>query len=446
MKLPQSCSILEHHANFRSGRLNPIEEVQSSLARATDKRADHVFIKLTPKRAIAAAERSAWRYAAGDDLGLLDGVTIVWKDLFDQNGEVTTAGSKTRLSQPIAHSNAACVDLLEDAGGCSIGRTNLSEFAFSGIGINPHFGTPANAFSGESALIPGGSSSGSAIAVALNIATIGIGTDTSGSVRIPAALNGIVGFRPSQARYDRGGVFPLSVSLDTVGTFARSVGDIIVVDRILAKPTSKLSPRNLDRTIYDLSDSLETDWDGEVYDQYVSTLRAYERQGYKIKNKGLVAFDQATELFQQFGTLVAIEAKMLHMKIINGPDRHLLDPMIAERLSAAPDVSISTYKEYLQKRIEAIYDAGKEIGGATIAYPTVPEIAPKLSEVSASAERAAEKNAGMLCNTMIASFLDLPGITMPTSSGKCGLPGSILLSCAQGSDDALLDHAQRLHH
>ena len=444
MNFPPMSTILKQYAGFQAGCLDPTDEVRSSLNRAIEKRADHVFIKLTPERALAAAEQSARRFALRNDLGPLDGITIVWKDLFDQVGEVTTAGSKSRKSVPVAKSNAACVDLLENAGCCSLGRTNLSEFAFSGLGINPHFGTPANAISKDSTRIPGGSSSGSAVAVALNIATIGIGTDTSGSVRIPAALNGIVGFRPSQERYDRTGVFALSASLDTIGTFAKSVEDIALVDQILTKSSSRGRTSDLDRTIYDLSDSLDTEWDDDVYEKYLSTLRSYEQLGYKIKVKNLNVFRQAADLFQKYGVLVAIEAKRVHKSILEGPDRHLLDPMIAMRLRAAPVLSTPIYKEYLRKRNDAIVDTKSEIGTALVSFPTVPRTAPALSEISESVDIAARENARMLSNTMIASFLDLPGISMPTGSDKDGLPGSILLSCAQGNDEALLSHAKRL--
>jgi aspartyl-tRNA(Asn)/glutamyl-tRNA(Gln) amidotransferase subunit A len=444
MNLPPAHSIKNLHADYKAGRKNPLDDVRSALTRAIDKRADHVFIKVTPDRALVAAELSSLRYGLGKDIGPLDGVTVVWKDLFDQKGELTTAGSKTRSSEAAAQSNATCVDLLENAGVCSIGRTNLSEFAFSGLGINPSFGTPANALSTDRVRIPGGSSSGSAVAVALNIATIGIGTDTSGSVRIPAALNGIVGFRPSQTRYDRRGVFPLSASLDTVGTFARSVEDIVFVDRVLAKPAALASKCSLSRTIYDLSESLETQWDDAIYDQYTLSLRSFESQGYRILKKSSRSFGRTKELFQEYGTLVAIEARKLHAKTIEGPNRDLVDPVIVNRLSAAPRVPPSVYEKLLLERREAISDANREFGSALIAYPTVSEFAPEMSRLTESPDKAAETNARLLSNTMIASFLDLPGIAMPTINGTSGLPGSILLSCGQGRDEALLNHVMQL--
>lgn len=444
MPLPPARSIKDLTAAYKAGRANPLDDARSALTRAISKRADHVFTKLTSERALVAAEQSNRRYGLGKDIGPLDGVTVVWKDLFDQKGEVTTAGSKTRATEPAARSNAACVDLLENAGVCSLGRTNLSEFAFSGLGINPHFGTPANALSENPARIPGGSSSGSAVAVALNIATIGIGTDTSGSVRIPAALNGIIGFRPSQARYDRQGVFPLSASLDTVGTFAQSVNDIVIVDSVLANGAPRRHHGHFDRVIFDLSEGLETNWDDDIYDQYATTLRAYEKQGYRIEKTRLRGFRRTKELFQEYGTLVAIEAKRLHKTTIEGSSRDLVDPMIVNRLNAASDVPKLVYEKYRQERFDAILNSKREIGTALVAYPTVPEFAPNLSRLIGCPDKAAETNARMLSNTMIASFLDLPGIAVPTGHGTGGLPGSILISGGQGRDEALLNHALEL--
>jgi aspartyl-tRNA(Asn)/glutamyl-tRNA(Gln) amidotransferase subunit A len=257
-------------------------------------------------------------------------------------------------------------------------------------------------------------------------------------------LNGILGFRPSQARYDRRGVFALSESLDTIGIFANSVEDIVLVDQVLASSAGPVQAPILDRTIYDLTDSLDTDWDDDIYEKYRSTLRAYEHLGYEIKAKKLNVFRQAAELFRQYGTLVAIEAKRHHKDLLEGPNRHMLDPLIAQRLNAALDVPNATYEEFLRKRGDAIGAAKDEIGTAVVAYPTVPRTAPSFSEVSASADIAIRENMLLLSNTMIASFLDLPGISMPTGNCKDGLPGSILLSCARGRDDALFSHAQRL--
>jgi aspartyl-tRNA(Asn)/glutamyl-tRNA(Gln) amidotransferase subunit A len=444
MNLLETHSIMDLHADYKAGRASPLDDVRSALICAIKKNADSVFTKLTPERALAAAEQSNRRYGLGQSIGPLDGVTVVWKDLFDQCGEVTTAGSKTRDFLPAAQTNARCVDILEDAGVCSLGRTNLSEFAFSGLGINPAFGTPANALSNDCALTPGGSSSGSAVAVALKIATVGIGTDTSGSIRIPAALNGIFGFRPSQSRYDRSGVFPLSSSLDTVGTFARSVQDIVVVDRVLAKPSPWLDNGPLNRTIFDLADSLETQWNDEMYNQYALPLRTFERKGYKIIKKRLKSIRRTKELFQKYGTLVAIEAKELHRKTIEGGGRDLVDPIVLARLRSAPDIQPSTHAEYVQERHNAVAAAQHEIGSAIIACPTVPQFAPELSHLITSPEIAADMNARMLSNTMIASFLDLPGIAMPTSRVAGPLPGSILLSCGQGRDGQLLRHVEAL--
>ena len=191
-------------------------------------------ISVTASNALLQAETVDCRHSAGLSPRPLEGMCVAWKDIIDQEGEVTTLGSALRKDAKCATEDAPIVRKMEQAGAISLARTNLSELAFSGLGINPHFGTPPSALSQGIPLLPGGSSSGSAVLVAKGIADIGIGTDTSGSVRVPAALNGIYGFRPSTARYCRKGVHALSETLDTVGVLANSVERIIATDAVLA--------------------------------------------------------------------------------------------------------------------------------------------------------------------------------------------------------------------
>ena len=157
---------------------------------------------------------------------------MAWKDLFDVAGTPTTAGSATRADAPAATTDAAIVRTLTEAGMVCLGKTNLSEFAFSGLGINRWFGTPANPL--DPARLPGGSSSGSAVAVALGLTPLAIGTDTSGSVRVPAAFCGLVGFKASTGRYDTSGMIPLAPTLDSVGVLARQVADVLAIDTVLS--------------------------------------------------------------------------------------------------------------------------------------------------------------------------------------------------------------------
>jgi aspartyl-tRNA(Asn)/glutamyl-tRNA(Gln) amidotransferase subunit A len=197
-----------------------------------------IFTLLTAERARAEAKASARRLREGRPASILDGVPIVWKDLFDLEGLPTTAGSHLLEAAPPAKTDAAVVSRLKDAGMICIGRANMTEFAYSGIGLNPHYGTPRNPHGRAEPRVPGGSSSGSAVVVARGLAPVAIGSDTGGSVRIPAAFNGIIGYKASTDRYPMNGVFPLSPTLDTLGVFSRTVADAVAVDALLCGLTT----------------------------------------------------------------------------------------------------------------------------------------------------------------------------------------------------------------
>ena len=429
--------------NSNLGNRQPIVDVITSLALSKTDAAKSVFIKLTASQATVQAENSAQRLKDNKPLGQLDGMRVVWKDLFDQKGEITTAGSKTRLHEKAATSDATVVRQLNAAGVCSIGRTNLSEFAFSGIGINPNMGTPKSALSEDKALIPGGSSSGSAVAVALGIAQIGMGTDTSGSIRIPAALNGVYGFRPSIDRYSKDGVFELSKTLDTVGTIASNLDDIIAVDNILTG-TSLVNQTPEKSKILDLSKALNVAWDSEVYNSYMSALNAFEDEGYSVEQLELKAVSSIFKLFADFGTLVSIEAKRLHHKLLQSTDAQLMDPMVWSRLNAAPSLSEPGYRRYLEERNNLITDVNKIIGDAIIVCPTVPSIRHDAQKYINDVEQAKNLNTNILKATMIASFLDFPSLALPQTDMQGRVVGSIQISSAQGNDALLLSQCKNL--
>src|SRR3954471_23683870 len=219
-----------------------LEAILDRIARGQS--GEHVFLKLYPEAARAAADAADARRQAGLSLGPLDGAIISIKDLFDVAGEVTTAGSKLRRDAAPASADAPVVTRLRRAGAVVIGKTNMVEFAFAGIGLNPHFGTPGNA--ADRSRIPGGSSSGAGVSVAEGTSDISIGSDTGGSVRIPAAFNGIVGFKPTAKRVPLEGAFPLSYSLDSIGPLARTVRDCAHADAVMAgEEPAPLLPRLL---------------------------------------------------------------------------------------------------------------------------------------------------------------------------------------------------------
>ena len=432
-------NIQQLHARYLHNPELLLADTNDALALAGSVNARSVFTEPTAALALLQAQAASKRFASGKPLGLLDGIRLVWKDLFDQQGLRTLAASKTRLTVDPASQDAVIVAQLKAAGTVSLGRTNLSEFAFSGVGINPGFGTPASVLSTAYPAVPGGSSSGSAVAVGLGIATIGMGTDTSGSVRIPAALNGLYGFRPTTDRYSRQGVFPLSVTLDSVGSIAHSFEDIALLDRMLM-PASMPFPGpvgNRDRVILDISQSLGITWSDSVYAGYCQALRTYEAKGFSIRQASLKSVRQTQKLFASHGTLVAIEARRLHQDLLNSEAAALMDPFVHQRLAASPVVTEPEYQAYLGDRQRLVRLAAAEVDGALIACPTVPSLHHELADFTASMQRFNALNSQLLAATMLGSFLDFPGVAVPVfESGEVCC--SVLLSAASGTDESLL--------
>src|ERR1700720_4724951 len=231
---PSKRTVLEIAADLADGRTTSGELVEAALAQITDPAGEgaRTFVKVYAENARAAAVAQDRLRKAGYIASPLAGLPVSLKDLFDVSGERTLAGSKALDNSPPAQSDAPIVTRLRAAGAVLIGRTNMTEFAFSGVGINPHYGTPGNPY--DRRLIPGGSSSGAAVSVSDGDAVVAIGTDTGGSVRIPAALCGIVGFKPTQKRIPRDGVTPLSTTLDSVGSLANRVACCAVADAVMA--------------------------------------------------------------------------------------------------------------------------------------------------------------------------------------------------------------------
>jgi len=213
--------------------IDPVELAEHFLARIAELDPEHaIYLRTTPERALGEAAAARRRAREGSRLGLLDGVPLSWKDLFDTAG-VTTSGGTPLLADRVPRRDATVVQRATRAGMVCLGKTNLPDLAYSGIGINPHFGTPVNPFDGETRRAPGGSSAGAAVSVARGLAPAAIGTDTGGSVRIPAAWNGLVGLKTTAGVLPITGVIPLSPTLDTVGPLTRDVADAGAVFAVL---------------------------------------------------------------------------------------------------------------------------------------------------------------------------------------------------------------------
>ena len=425
-------------ADLATGRTDPVRLVERALERA--RASDAVFITLMEEAALAEAHAARVRRAQGRPLSRHDGIPIAWKDLFDIAGTRTSAGSLTRDDAPPAVGDAPVVAATRRLGFIAIGKTNLSEFAFSGLGANPHFGTPTAHLPGSEPRMPGGSSCGSAVAVQRGIVPAAIGTDTAGSVRVPAAFTGCVGYKASQARYDMAGVFPLAKSLDSLGPLAGSIADCVTMDAAMRGiPPRPLPAPALHFVIDDsiLDDPAITAPVRAHFDQMVERLSRHA----PIRRQRIEAWHRSREAIATLGWLGAYEARQLHLDTLTGPKRALVDARVLSRLDGAARISVEAAAELIAIRSQEMQRLHAELGGATLILPTVKHVAPLLAPLEADPARFAEVNVATLALTMIASFLDMPSVALPTGSTAEGLPLSTQLCASSGTDDQLLAQA-----
>src|SRR5438067_6741130 len=268
------------------------DRLEQALARIADPKGEGARACLTvyAEAARAAAEAADARAKSGISLGALDGAIVTIKDLFDVAGEPTRAGSRILADAPSAEADAPIVRRLRAAGAVIVAKTNMTEFAFSGVGMNPHYGTPGNP--ADRARVPGGSSSGAAVAAADHMCDIAIGTDTGGSTRIPAALCGIVGFKPSQWRVPTEGAFPLSYTLDSIGPLARSVADCARADAVMAGEEPRpLEPAKLAGLRLGIAQGLALeDLDGDVTREFAGAIARLDSAGVRFTDESLPQF------------------------------------------------------------------------------------------------------------------------------------------------------------
>ncbi|HXV32181.1 MAG TPA: amidase, partial [Sinorhizobium sp.] len=415
----------------QSGQLDPITLTKDTLARIESHADQSIFIGLTRERAEREAKAASDRIKAGRSLGLLDGLPVAWKDLFDVAGSVTTAGSVVLRDDPPAEADAAVVAALSSAGMVNVGRTNMSEFAFSGLGINPHYGTPRNPRSADVHRIPGGSSAGSAAAVAAGLVPLAIGTDTGGSIRIPAAMTGIVGYKATRGRYAMKGVFPLAESLDSLGPLCLTVQDAVWADAAMHSLTAPVI-RRADLT--DLSLVIpETivfdEAEAEVVAAFEAAIRRLETAGVRVRRQPFPSFAAVFDLMARHGALVNAEAYALHRDRLDGPLAARIDPRVVARIRVGEKITVSDYIALLDARERLIHETVESLkAGELIAHPTLPHVAPPIDPMLADDGLFFKTNARTLRNTLIGNFLDFCGVSIPCGPGAAGMPVGFLLS------------------
>ncbi len=417
-----------------SGRGSASEAFAQALAIAQSTACAHAFIRTLPEEAAAAARPEAQALP-------LAGLPVSVKDLFDIGGQVTAAGSTVLADAPPAAADSPAVARLRAAGASLVGRTNMTEFAFSGVGINPHHGTPANPADPVTARIPGGSSSGAAVSVATGAAFIGLGSDTGGSIRIPAALCGIVGFKNTARLTPADGALPLSTTLDTVCAMTRSVRDAVLAHEILAARKVVLERKPLAQRRFAVARTQMLDgMDVTVAQSFEAALRALRDAGARIEE---IALDAIHDLgtIQATGGFSAAESYAWHRELLQRRGNGY-DPRVRTRIERGAGIKAWEYLDLVRHRAEWIGRVEAALQGFdAVLSPTVPIVAPPIADLAPGAERDEaffRSNAHLLRNTSVVNMLDGCALSLP-----CHAPGSLpvglMLWHGPLRDDAVLD-------
>ena len=362
------------------------------------------------------------------------------KDLFDVVGQVTAAGSTVLAGAPPARDDATAVARLRTAGAMLVGRTNMVEFAFSGVGTNPHYGTPVNPSDTHTERIPGGSSSGAAVSVATGAALVGLGSDTGGSIRIPAALCGIVGFKSTARLVPTSGAIPLSSSLDTVGALTRSVRDAVTVHEILSARTVPLIGKPLSscrlavaRTV--MQDALSS----TVATAFERSLQVLRQAGAHIEEIALHEIDELASI-NATGGLSAAQSHAWHRKLLADHEAEY-DPRVALRILRGACMSAADYIDLLAARQDWIGRMQLRLAEFdAVLSPTVPIVAPSIASVIDNDDEFFRVNSLLLRNTSVVNMLDGCAISLPCHSPD-ELPVGLMIWHAALHDDTVLDLA-----
>jgi aspartyl-tRNA(Asn)/glutamyl-tRNA(Gln) amidotransferase subunit A len=394
--------------------------VEASLARIADPAGEgaRAFIKVNVEAACAMAEAMDILRRAGRAPSRYAGIPVGLKDLFDIVGEPTPAGSRALADAPPAAANAPVVQRMLAAGFVPVGRTNMTEFAFSGLGINPHYGTPLSPWDRAAGRIPGGSSSGTAVAVADGMVAAALGTDTGGSCRIPAAFCGVVGYKPTARRVPIDGVLPLSPSMDSVGPLAPSVACCAVIDAILADEAPALPvPAALAGLRLAVPENFGLDgMDAHVSAAFDRALGVLSKAGVHIVRARFPTFD-AIPAVNAKGGFAASEAYAWHRALL-AEKGALYDPRIRFRIERGAQQSAADYLDVVgaRRRLIVEFDAATR-GFDALVLPTTPIVPPTIAELEDEREYN-RQNLLILRNTAVGNFLDRCAISVP-----CHRPG-----------------------
>jgi aspartyl-tRNA(Asn)/glutamyl-tRNA(Gln) amidotransferase subunit A len=444
-------NIIHIAGRIRTGEISATELIEYLLARIESLDGKlNAFQLLCNESAIEQARLADQALRAGKDLGVLHGIPYAAKDLFDVKGWPTKAGTKL-LERNIASKDATVIDKLSQAGMILLGKTNTVQFAFSGLGVNPDHGTPHNPWSRDHHL-PGGSSSGSGVAVAAGMVPMALGTDTGGSVRVPASLCGTVGLKTTVGRVSRAGVYPLSWTLDSVGFLTRSVEDAASVYQCVQgadindEITLGRTPHNVLKELKNGMRGMrlafaESMFQEDLHPEVEKAVRAcgsvFEELGAQVCSIGFTEAQEALQL-NPGGVTVAAEGYTLNKKLL---EEHFdeLDPVVAHKLIKGKDVQASTYLEnsIATKRLRS--EAGNTLKDVdALIVPTTPVPAQPVSEVDTDLDNCLKRNTLYLRNTRIGNVLNMCGLSIPCGFTEEGFPIGLLIYGKPFQEDVVL--------
>ncbi|MGS0894945.1 amidase [Burkholderia stagnalis] len=430
-------------ADLAAGRTTSRALVDAALDRIADPSGQGavVFTEVDADNARAAADAHDRLRAAGTVLSPLAGIPVSVKDLFDVAGQVTRAGSRVLDGAPPATADAVAVARLKRAGAVLVGRTNMSEFAFSGLGLNPHFGNPRSPYRRDvpgDARISGGSSSGAAASVADGMAAVALGTDTGGSIRIPAALCGLTGFKPTASRISTQGGVPLSTTLDSFGPIGLTVACCALVDRMLAGLEPHVpAARPLEGVRLGVLTNHVTDGvDADVAAALDAALRHLEAAGAIVTEVRFPALDRLADI-NRFG-FSPIEAYAWHRPLLTR-HRDQYDPRVLTRILKGEPASAADYLDLLAARQAMLDEAAHTVWARfdALVAPTVPVVPPRIAELEADDAAFTRTNALILRNPSAFNFLDACALSLPCHP-RDAAPVGLMLAAAPHRDDALL--------
>lgn len=426
---------------YRTKTLRPTEVTEVFL---NNLQIGDIYLKVLAQRARAQAKNAESLFDKGVDQGALQGIPVALKDLLNTKGDVTSSGSKVLSENKPATEDAALVKHLDKAGAVFLGKTNMTELAFSGIGMNPHFGTPGCAL--DKIRIPGGSSSGSAVAVAEGLACAAIGSDTGGSVRIPASFNGLVGLKTTNGDISTKGCIPLSTTLDTLGPITKTIDDAwLLYLAMKGQSFEKLEPPKHTLNFLIPTTLVLNDMDNDVATAFEATCKRLEQQGHHLSRHAVPEFQTIFDLYGQYGSFASHESLALYEEMLEQRGDEV-DPRVGKRILMLKGRLSTDYLKlvYTQRQlIKDFWHTYKDFDA--ILCPTVPILPPTIASLKDDAAYFKANNL-VLRNTSLFNFLAGPSLSVPCGATHKGLSVGLMISAAPLREKRVLEVAKACIH